>query len=699
MRPADLGLKTKIMAGGLIPVVLVLFLSMADVLSVRWLLDSLYSVDRSHKAVRLALGIQEDALNMETGMRGFLLTGQESFLEPYKSGQKDIGRKLVTLEGMVKDDPKQVELLSEIGKIVKTWTTESAVPAIALRREIGQGKGMDDLAAFVAQETGKSYLDKFRVLVDSFMDREQSISDDMKNEGLNAKDNETAAKAFEALDRHQVIVTQAWSILVSAVNMEAAVQSYLLAGKESFLDPYNVGKQGLFVLVAQQKKLIKGDTSQEKLLDDMEQTMTEWVKRVAEPQISLRRQILNAKTMVDLRDWLAKGEDKKQFDRFRELMAEFTGREDAQLTTGQSVARQTSVRVQRVQIIGTVLIVLAALVLLYLVAGAITGPVAAAAALATDISTGDLSRNLGIKSRDEVGRLGSALNDMVANLREQTRRTSEGVSVLSSLSAEIGAAVTELARSSSQVSSAVTETATTVEQVRQSGRLANERATKVAESARVAMQMSETGRKAAEETIQRIQAVSQEMNYIGETVVKLSEHGQAIEQIIGVVQDLADQSKLLAVNASIEAARAGDQGKGFSVVAAEIKSLADQSKVATEQVRMILEDNRKWVSAVVMATEQGSRAVEAGVRQSELAGGSIRGLAESMSDSSQAAMVISSSVEQQFSGVDQVSGAMTSIEQAIRQNLASTQHLEGAARRLEELGGGLQELVQRYRVS
>ena len=86
-------------------------------------------------------------------------------------------------------------------------------------------------------------------------------------------------------------------------------------------------------------------------------------------------------------------------------------------------------------------------------------------------------------------------------------------------------------------------------------------------------------------------------------MVKLSEQSQAIEEIIVSVQDLADQSHLLAVNASIEAARAGDQGKGFAVVANEIKSLADQSKEATDQIRSILDDTRKWVSAVVMAAE------------------------------------------------------------------------------------------------
>ncbi len=192
--------------------------------------------------------------------------------------------------------------------------------------------------------------------------------------------------------------------------------------------------------------------------------------------------------------------------------------------------------------------------------------------------------------------------------------------------------------------------------------------------------------------------IKEQMESIGETVVRLNQHRQAIEGLIGMVQDLAEQSNLLAVNASIEAARAGDQGKGFAVVAHEIKTLADQSRGATTQVRSMLEDNRKWVGEVVMATEQGNKAVEAGVSQSQLTGGSIRALTGSVSDSSHSATVIGTLVQQQFVGVDQVASATTSIEEAMQQNLASTAHLEGAVRKLEELGGGLQEIVQRYRV-
>ncbi len=106
------------------------------------------------------------------------------------------------------------------------------------------------------------------------------------------------------------------------------------------------------------------------------------------------------------------------------------------------------------------------------------------------------------------------------------------------------------------------------------------------------------------------------MDSIAASIVRLSDQSQAIGEIIASVNDLAEQSNLLAVNAAIEAAKAGEQGKGFAVVAQEVRSLAEQSKQATAQVRNILGDIQKATSAAVMATEQGSKAVEAGVKQS-----------------------------------------------------------------------------------
>src|SRR5205823_2563408 len=137
-----------------------------------------------------------------------------------------------------------------------------------------------------------------------------------------------------------------------------------------------------------------------------------------------------------------------------------------------------------------------------------------------------------------------------------------------------------------------------------------------------------------------MQRIRNQMTSIAESMMRLSEQSQTIGEIVAAVEDLSEQSNLLAVNAAIEAATAKEHGKGFAVVADEIKHLADQSKEATKQVRTILRDIQKATAAAVLATEEGTKSVEAGVAQSAQAGESIVALVERIDEAAQAATQI-----------------------------------------------------------
>ena len=300
--------------------------------------------------------------------------------------------------------------------------------------------------------------------------------------------------------------------------------------------------------------------------------------------------------------------------------------------------------------------------------------------------------------RDEVGLLGHTFRRMVENLREVTLEIREGVNVLASSASEILASTTQVASGAAETATAVSQTTSTVEEVKQTAQVSSQKAKYVSESAQKSGQVSQTGKKAVQDTVAAMSRIREQVDSIAESIVRLSEQSQAIGEIIATVNDLAEQSNLLAVNASIEAAKAGEQGKGFAVVAQEVRSLAEQSKQATAQVRVILGDIQKATSAAVMATEQGSKAVEAGVTQSSETGESIRVLADSIAEASQAATQIAASAQQQLVGMDQVALAMENIKQASTQNVASTKQAETAAQNLHDLGQKLKQLVEQYQV-
>ena len=277
--------------------------------------------------------------------------------------------------------------------------------------------------------------------------------------------------------------------------------------------------------------------------------------------------------------------------------------------------------------------------------------------------------------------------------RSITRQLRESITRLSSSSAEILATTSQVASGAAETSSAVSETTATVEEVKQAAQMANQKARTVSDSAQKATQTSQAGRKSVEDTIQEMQRIQEQVESIAESIVQLSEQSQAIGEIIATVNDLAEQSNLLAVNAAIEANKAGEQGKGFVVVAQEIRSLAEQSKQATAQVRTILGDIQKATSSAVLATEQGSKAVKSGVMQSVEAGKTILALSDSVTEAAQAATQIAASSQQQMVGMDQVALAMENIRQASLQNVAGTKQAEAAAQNLHELGQKLNDMI------
>jgi methyl-accepting chemotaxis protein len=698
MRLQDLGLKTKIVGGGLIPIVLAVVLFAIVGMGFSSMVNSMAWVDQTHRMIRQTVEIRASVMGMLAWLRAFVMTGEERFFTECQARKAKATQDLDGLKKTVANDPELLNKVVQAAELFQVLNTKVTEHAIRLRRAVNSGKGMHHMVAQVASEQESRHFDQFRGLMQSYIDKQQSVLTRLRDEATNATTMEELRGAQKRIEQSSAALQLAQNTYLFALDMETGLRGYLLAGKDSFLASYTSGTQRAMGLLDRQKRLAAGDVAEEKQLQALESSLTTWVKEVAEPEMALRQQISSSMQFSDVADDLSRSQTKQNSDAFELALSNFEAASEKLFDEREKASEETIVRTKTTLIAGIAFVVMASLLISYILARAIVKPVTHLVTVAEGISAGDLSRKLDLGGNDEVGRLTHAFKQMVGYLRDQTLKTSEGVSVLASSAAEISATVAELAASSSKTSSAVAETTTTVEQVKQAAKTSSEKAKKVAEAAQQSVQITETGKRATEDTLLKMNLIKDQMESIGETVVRLSDHSQAIEDIIATVQDLADQSNLLAVNASIEAARAGDQGKGFAVVAQEIKTLADQSKSATEQVRSILQDTRKWVSAVVMATEQGGKAVDAGVTQSASAGESIQSLSDNVSASFQAASLIQSHTEQQFLGVEQVSMAMLNIEQAMKENVSSTSQLENAARRIEQLGLDLKDVVARFKL-
>jgi methyl-accepting chemotaxis protein len=277
--------------------------------------------------------------------------------------------------------------------------------------------------------------------------------------------------------------------------------------------------------------------------------------------------------------------------------------------------------------------------------------------------------------------------------RSINRPLQETANVIASSSAEILAATTEQAAGTNESMAAVTETVATVDEVAQTATQSAQRARAVADAAQRAAEGGRAGRKAVGESVQAMQLVQTQVETMARGIVALAEQAQAIGEITTAVSDIAEQTKLLALNAAVESTRAGEHGRGFALVAAEIKALAGEAKESTTQVRRLLGEIQRATSAAVMATEQGTKQTAAAVRQVGQAGTIIDQLAGVIEESAQAAAQIVASAGQQALGMDQIRQAIANIHDATQQNLTATRQSEEAAQNLTTFGSRLVELV------
>lgn len=301
-------------------------------------------------------------------------------------------------------------------------------------------------------------------------------------------------------------------------------------------------------------------------------------------------------------------------------------------------------------------------------------------------------------TRPAEDQLGTAIVSMIKTNREMLKEIIEAVNIISASSAQMMASTTQLTTSALETAAAVVETTTTTEEVKQTAKIISQKAGNVSETMKNATEYSRNGKNSVESTINGVKNMRQQIQHISDSIVKLSEQSLAISNITTSVSDIASQSNLLAVNASIEASKAGEQGKGFSVVAQEVRNLAEQSKELTSQVRIILNDVQKAISAAVMATEQGGKVIETTFQQSDETLNNISLVSDSVNHSAQASNLIMLSTNEQVLGIEQVFLAMENIRKATEQIVESSRLSEFSTKDLNDLGKKLKKLVEKYTV-
>lgn len=346
----------------------------------------------------------------------------------------------------------------------------------------------------------------------------------------------------------------------------------------------------------------------------------------------------------------------------------------------------------------TIFSVLFALLIGYLTTAAINKHIGAYRKHSSRIASGDLTQQIEVLTNDEMGQLGQDLNVMTSSLANITKQITEASHNMVSMLEEVRHAVDVQSSGASEQASSVTQVTASLEEIEKSSTQTMDKAKALGEIAQRTQEKGRLGVDAVEQSVLGMKEVRDKVQMIAQTILDLSNQTQQVGEITSVVNNLAQQSKMLALNASIEAAKAGEAGKGFAVVASEVKNLAEQSEQSTAQVQKILEDIKHATEKAVMVTEEGTKGVDQGTSLVEQTGELIRSLNDVIHETSIATKQIEAAISQEGIGIEQITAGMTEINQVTASFVSSAKQTSEAIANLANITKNLKAYVDTYKV-
>jgi methyl-accepting chemotaxis protein len=326
----------------------------------------------------------------------------------------------------------------------------------------------------------------------------------------------------------------------------------------------------------------------------------------------------------------------------------------------------------------------------------ITLPIAKTVAATEMLAAGKLDIEISVDRTDEFGDQATALKSMVEKWRDIVRRIKEASDNVASASVELSASAEQMQAGSGQQAERAHQVATASEEMSQTVIDIAQNASSIASTATNAAKTAKDGGRIVEEAVKEVKEIAQTVGESEGHITSLAELSERIGEIIGIINEIADQTNLLALNAAIEAARAGEHGRGFAVVADEVRKLAERTTGATSEVSGIIKEIQNKVDSAVSSIEQASVKVERGVDLSTKAGNELTTIVKNVDDLHLMVQQIATALEEMSATSDMISKDIESISGISNETSMSSGEVTKASQELARLGTDLQDISKQF---
>ncbi len=455
------------------------------------------------------------------------------------------------------------------------------------------------------------------------------------------------------------------------------------------------GIQALLSKTVANFKGMSGDTKlkaeEQKFVTEILATLAAYSKDATD-MLDMMESDVNAATM-----YMSQADEK--YAVMEKKIGEFMKLETSLNDTSHEQSISASQRVLMILVGAIVFSLIATIALSYLVNRVIMAPIRSTVQVIESMAGGDLTKRIDVHSTDEIGNMASHMNMFIDSLQDTIRSFANNAVELASASAELSSTSDQMALGAEQVANQSTAVATAGEEMTATSRDISQNCQMAADSSVAAMAAAKSGSAVVGQTVAVMGKIAERVQLTAKTIEGLGTRSDQIGAIIGTIEDIADQTNLLALNAAIEAARAGEQGRGFAVVADEVRALAERTTRATREIGDMIKSIQTETRSAVGEMEAGVREVQQGTGEASRSGDAIRQILDQIEAVNMQVNQIATAAEEQTATTSEISGNMHQITDVVQQTSRGAQESSAAAHRLSALATELQQAVSRFRIS